>query len=75
MARRFSGRLLQQQRKGAGLKPEQLALRVNRSVFAVHQWERGTASPRASVLAALADTLNCSVEDFFAQDASVAVAL
>jgi transcriptional regulator with XRE-family HTH domain len=68
MARKFSGALLQRRRKAAGLKPEQLALRVDRSVFAVHQWERGTSSPRAAVLAALADTLDCTVEDFFVRD-------
>jgi transcriptional regulator with XRE-family HTH domain len=68
MARHFSGALLRERRLAAGLKPEQLAFHVGRTVFSVHQYERGTATPSAKILAACADTLDCSVEDFFVRD-------
>lgn len=74
MARKFSGTLLKERRKAKGLKPEQLALRVDRSVFAVHQWERGVCNPAAAVLGTLADTLDCTVDDFYASDEAKVVA-
>lgn len=70
MARRFSGALLREKRLAAGLRPERLAMLIDRSVFSVHQYERDTAKPSISALAACADTLGCSVEDFFVQEAA-----
>lgn len=69
MARSFSGQLIRTRRIAAGLKPEQLALRIDRSVWSVLQYERGVVLPPAPVLGSLADQLGCSVDDFFALEA------
>ncbi|MFI5931283.1 helix-turn-helix domain-containing protein [Actinoplanes sp. NPDC051494] len=69
VARTFSGPQLRARRVAAGLRPEQLALRIDRSVFSVHQYERGTAHPSVPVLGALADQLGCSIDDLFAREA------
>jgi transcriptional regulator with XRE-family HTH domain len=70
LAVRFSGALLRQKRVGAGLRPEQLAFAVGRSVFSVHQYERGAATPSVAVLASFAEVFACPVDDFFARDAA-----
>lgn len=72
MARSFSGSHLRERRQAAGLKPEQLACRIGRSVFTVHQYERGIARPSAAILGALADQLNCAVDDLFSSGAVTA---
>lgn len=69
MTRTFSGQRLREHRIAAGLKPEALAPRINRSVFTIHQYERGVALPSVPVLGALADVLNVSVDDFFVREA------
>ena len=69
MPRTFSGQQLRDLRRAAGLKPEQLALSIGRSVFSVHQYERGTAQPSVPVLARLADQLGASIDDFFVREA------
>lgn len=69
MARSFSGEKLRAHRVAAGFKPEALAPRINRSVFTVHQYERGVALPSVPVLGALADVLGVSVDDFFVREA------
>lgn len=66
MARTFSGARLRQARLAAGFKPEQLAVRIDRSVYSVHQYERGIAFPSAPVLGALADVLRCRIDDLYA---------
>jgi DNA-binding XRE family transcriptional regulator len=68
VARTFSGARLRQKRTAAGIKPERLALTIDRSVYSVHEYERGRANPSADVLGALADALNCPVDDFYAAD-------
>ncbi|MGX6607479.1 helix-turn-helix domain-containing protein [Micromonosporaceae bacterium Da 78-11] len=65
MARIFSGRRLRERRLAAGLKAEQLALGINRSVWTVHQYERGSACPSAPILGAIADELSCSIDDLY----------
>jgi transcriptional regulator with XRE-family HTH domain len=70
--RTFSGARLRQQRIAASLKPEQLALAIDRSVYAVHEYERGRANPSADVLGALADTLDCPVDAFYTDEAVLA---
>lgn len=67
MARTFSGARLRQQRVAAGVKPERLAFTIDRSVWSVHEYERGRANPSADVLGALADALGCPVDAFFAE--------
>ena len=70
--RRFSGRRLREKRIAARLKPEQLGLRVDRSVYSIHQYERETALPSVSVLAALSAALGCPIDDLFTTDQEVA---
>ncbi|MEV5689915.1 helix-turn-helix domain-containing protein [Micromonospora globbae] len=69
MARQFSGAQLRTARLRAGLKPEQLAVRIDRSVYSIHQYERGVALPSVPVLASLADALACPVDAFFIREA------
>jgi transcriptional regulator with XRE-family HTH domain len=69
MPRTYSSRRLRQARLAAGLKPERLALLIDRSVWSIHQYERGTVTPPAPVLGQLADQLGCSVDDFFVREA------
>ncbi|MGW5743830.1 helix-turn-helix domain-containing protein [Amycolatopsis sp. NPDC003861] len=69
MARQFSGRRLRDERTAAGLTPEHLAIRIDRSVFAVHSYERGAANPSVAVLARLADVLDCPTDALFEQTA------
>lgn len=75
MARTFSGRRLRETRLAAGLKPEQLALRIDRSVYSIHQYERGVMVPSAEVLGRLADTLGVAIDDLYEHPAAVADAV
>lgn len=72
MARSFSGQLVRTRRLAAGYKPEQLALRIGRSVWSVLQYERGAVLPPAPVLGTLADQLSCTVDDFFTRESGAA---
>lgn len=65
MARAFSGRLLRQHRERAGLRCENVAVEVGRSVQAIWSYEREVVSPQVAILARLADLLGVTVEDFF----------
>jgi transcriptional regulator with XRE-family HTH domain len=65
MSRQFSGTRLRAARIAAGLKPEQLALRIDRSVYSIHQYERDAVSPPAPVLGALAEAFGCTIDDLF----------
>jgi transcriptional regulator with XRE-family HTH domain len=67
VARHFSGQRLRDARIAAGLKPEQLAILIDRSVWSVHEYERGRAFPSVGVLAALSVALHCSVDRFFTE--------
>lgn len=68
MIRTFSGKYLRERRLAAGLRPEQLAIAVDRSVYSILRYERGTADPSSATLGALADCLKCSIDDFYARE-------
>lgn len=67
MARAFSGHRLRRARCAAGLKPERLALLIDRSVWTVHAYERGNAQPTAEVLPRLAAAVGVAIDDLFAE--------
>lgn len=62
MLTRFPGHHLRQARIVAHLKPEQLALAIGKSVYTIHEYERGRVSPPADVLAELSRVLGVSVD-------------
>lgn len=62
MTRKFSPKRLRAARIAAGLRPEQLALTIGRSVYSIHEYERGRVQPPVDIAAALADALGCGVE-------------
>jgi transcriptional regulator with XRE-family HTH domain len=70
MARRFSGQLLREKRTAAGIRPELLALRIGRSVYSVHEYERGRVQPPIPVLGDIAAALNCALTDLLSEDAA-----
>lgn len=70
MARYFSGPRLREARKSAGLSPEQLAVNIGRSFYSVREWELGRVTPSVTMLAALADTLGCTVDDLLTEEAA-----
>lgn len=70
MARYFSGPRLREARKSAGLSPEQLAVSIGRSFYSVREWELGRVTPSVTTLAALADTLGCTVDDLLTEEAA-----
>jgi transcriptional regulator with XRE-family HTH domain len=73
LARMFSAQRLRDARIAAHFRPEQLALHIGRSVYSIHEYERGRSVPSVPVLVRLADTLGVSVDDLFeAVDANVA---
>lgn len=59
-------------REARGLTQEELARRVGVSRSAVAQWESGRASPRASLLTTLSETLSMSLKDLAIAAAPVA---
>ncbi len=67
MARRFSGPQLRAARIAAGIQPERIALDVRRSAFTIHEYETGRVVPPTQIVAALADALGLTVDDFFEQ--------
>jgi transcriptional regulator with XRE-family HTH domain len=68
MARKFSGRLLREHRLDAGLKPEHVAITVDRSTYSVREYELGRVTPPADMLGLLADAFGCRVDDFYTDD-------
>lgn len=73
-ARCFSGGRLREARIAAGLRPEQLAMLIQRSVYSVHEYERGRVQPPETVLARLADALDTPQDSFLAEgDAANAI--
>ena len=63
--RTFSGRKLCEARTRRGWRTEHVAARINRSSFAVRQYERGNITPPGNVVGALADALEISTEDLY----------
>lgn len=59
---RFDGRNLREARAAAGLRPEQVALAIGKSVYTIHEYERGRVSPPADVLADLSRLLGVTVD-------------
>ena len=70
MARHFSGRRLRASRKAAGVSIELLAVTITRSAYSIQEYERGRVTPPIDVLAAIADTLGCTVEDLLEEEAA-----
>jgi transcriptional regulator with XRE-family HTH domain len=73
MVRKFSGPSLRAARLRAGLKAERLALLIDRSVYAVHQYESGRCAPTAAVLGELSIALSTTIDSFFVDDEAVSV--
>lgn len=69
MAKVFSGPSLRRARIAEGLRPEQLALSIERSVYSIHGYELGRICPPVDVLANIADILHCDINDFLAEEA------
>lgn len=63
--RKFSGRRLQEERTAIGLRPEAVALAIDRSVYSLSGYEAGRIDPPASVVAALAEKLGVDESVFF----------
>ena len=58
-------------RRAANLRPEQLAVAIDRSAFQVQSYEAGRATPPVNVLARIADTLDRPVDAFLAEPEAV----
>lgn len=59
---RFDGHNLREARIAAGLRPEQVALAIGKSVYTVHEYERGRVTPPADSIAALSRLLGVSAD-------------
>ena len=59
------GEKVQLLRKESGMSQEKLAERLNVSRQAISKWEREECYPDITVLPILAETLGCTVNDFF----------
>lgn len=59
---RFDGHNLREARIAAGLRPEQVALAIGKSVYTIHEYERGRVSPPADAIAALSRELRVSAD-------------
>jgi transcriptional regulator with XRE-family HTH domain len=70
MARHFSGRRLREARIASGLSTERLALTISRSAYSIHEYERGRVTPPVDVLAAIADTVGCTVDGLLDEEAA-----
>lgn len=68
MARHFSGPRLRATRKAAGVSIELLAVTISRSAYSIQEYERGRVTPPIGVLAAIADTVGCTVEDLLEEE-------
>lgn len=55
-------------RKKRGLKQIEIAKKLNIAQSAVAAWETGKAFPKAETLIALADVLDCSVDELLGRD-------
>lgn len=70
MARCFSGQRLRDARSAAGLKPEQLAVKIDRSVYSIHEYERGRVTPPVDVLVRICVALGRRLDDFLEEEAA-----
>ncbi|MFJ1536371.1 helix-turn-helix domain-containing protein [Streptomyces mirabilis] len=62
MARHFSGQLLRETRRAAGVSIEQLAISIGRSAYSIQEYQRGRVTPPIDVIAAMADVLGRPIE-------------
>lgn len=74
MARSFSGRALRDARIAAGLRPEHVAVRVNRSAYSIIEYEAGRVTPSLPVAVALATVLGCPLDDLLTSEDARCVA-
>ncbi|MFC9268932.1 helix-turn-helix domain-containing protein [Streptomyces zhihengii] len=68
MARYFSGPRLRAARKSASLSPEHLAISVGRSSYTIREYEMGRVTPSVATLAAMADTVGCTVDELLDEE-------
>lgn len=59
---RFDGHNLREARTAAGLRPEQVALAIGKSVYTIHEYERGRVMPPADAIAALSRLLGVTAD-------------
>lgn len=59
---RFDGHNLREARIAAGFRAEHVALALGKSVYTIHEYERGRVSPPADVLADLSRLLGVTVD-------------
>jgi transcriptional regulator with XRE-family HTH domain len=74
MARTFSGSRLRTKRIAADIKPEQLALLIDKSAHSLYSYELGRVTPPVSTLALIADVLNCAVDELLDESPARVVA-
>lgn len=67
-ARCFSGPRLRDTRITAGLRPEQLAAHIGRSVYSIHEYERGRVCPPATVVHRIATALGVDPTELHADN-------
>jgi transcriptional regulator with XRE-family HTH domain len=63
--RTFSGRKLCEHRTRLGWRPEQVAVRINRSSVTVREYEHGRIVPPGDVIGHLADAFGIPVDDLY----------
>lgn len=59
---RFDGHNIREARLESGLRPEQVALAIGKSVYTVLEYERGRVMPPADAIAALSRFLGVSAD-------------
>lgn len=69
---RFDGQNLRAARVAAGIRPEQVALAIGKSVYTIHEYERGRVSPPADVLVALSRLYGVSTDRLLGLEAASA---
>jgi transcriptional regulator with XRE-family HTH domain len=57
--------LLAERRQLAGLSREKVAREIGMSTYSIIAYERKQNRPNAEVLGAIADALDCNVDDFY----------
>lgn len=71
MVRTFDGRRLRGARLAADVRPEHIALCIDKSVYSVHRYEQDSIRPSVAVVAAMADVLGGNVDDLLAPRGAV----
>ncbi len=63
--KKFKGQMLYHRRISMGLNLKDVALKIGRTMNAVHQWERGKCKPNPKSMFQLAKALKVKPEYFF----------